>query len=794
VNPVFCKDFLSHSTLKWGATQIFDWDEKALTIYYYDQDLLDWFPIETTIDTKNNTLTAYSDHLTVFDYKANNWQSQMLPTVDAFKTSDFTGSGTYQINMWTPPALGGLQPPLTLSYNSQIIDESSAFSQASWVGMGWDLDTGSITRNMHGTDSDNGSVDDDTFSISAGGVSGVLLPIAKVGDITTYNTADQSFMKVESNDFTYSFTAWTKDGTKYEFNKIDVASMNLSNGCSTSSSGTTWRWSLSSVTDVHGNTLNYTYFIENKPGCLNQIAVYPATITYGNGKYRVNFVREARSDYQVSWGGPASRTLYGTQRLHEVQIQHNSAGVWTNVKRYVFTYAPNDTTNIYPNFDWSAGGKTLTLIGVQEFGSDGSALPSVTFTYGDSMHLTKVNNGQGGTVDVVYSAWQYFDDINKDIRSLNTAFGTDECVSAQGIGTLWVRVGSVGTVKCEPVPNYLQVGNNAHDHTVAERPLPEHLVKPGSTYRYLIKGMTFDGTSTAPVYGFRDTGTGQLVVVTSAVAFNNPDPHESDQRSLVMPTTYNQSNTKLRLECQNCFFSQIEFVLFPLMYRVTSRTVTIQPTGIASTYTYSYDNASPNSSDNSAAANISGATLYTPVLREFRGHAMSQVVNPEGLATVNWFHQSDSLKGRAYDTLVMKRDFYDPLESTNANWVGSGGTHIATSVNQKDFDNAIESVNSAADWNVSFARTTASLTSDEMAVAHVRLSGPNAQGKVGLTNGTQSIEIYLSSIKASVNDLPPGHGSKNLLLGLITDEWYGKNPVIKMTLQPRQQLITGIFL
>jgi len=104
--------------IKYDEAKIFDWDENALTIYYYDEDLLDWFPIETTVDTEKNTLTAYSDHLTVFDYKANNWQSQSLPTVDSFKVSDFTGAGTYGINIWTPPGPGGLQPSLGLSYNS----------------------------------------------------------------------------------------------------------------------------------------------------------------------------------------------------------------------------------------------------------------------------------------------------------------------------------------------------------------------------------------------------------------------------------------------------------------------------------------------------------------------------------------------------------------------------------------------------------------------------------------------------------------------------------------------------
>jgi hypothetical protein len=242
-------------TMHYDETKIVQGDEASLTIYYYDPDMQDWYPMETEVDQDRNTLTAYSNHLTVFDYKANNWQSQSLPTVDAFKTSDFTGSASYAINLWTPPAPGGLQPTVTLSYNSQIIDEATAFSQASWAGMGWDLDTGSVTKNMHGTD---GYVGDDTFSISVAGISSMLIPVGGSGQVSEYNTADHAFLKVISHDYdpghpdSYSFIAWTKDGTRYDFKEtIDIRKAD--NNCNS----LTWRWSLSKVTDIHGNTLEY---------------------------------------------------------------------------------------------------------------------------------------------------------------------------------------------------------------------------------------------------------------------------------------------------------------------------------------------------------------------------------------------------------------------------------------------------------------------------------------------------------------------------------------------------------
>ncbi|MFT3890486.1 MAG: RHS repeat-associated core domain-containing protein [Anaerolineales bacterium] len=746
--------------------------------------------METTVDTKNNTLTALSDHLTVFDYKANNWQSQMVPTVDAFKVADFTGAGTYQVNLWTPPGPGGLQPSLTLSYNSQIIDESSAFSQSSWVGMGWTLDTGSVTRNMHGTDSDNGQMDDDTFIISVGGISGQLLPVSRdaSGEVTTYNTADQSFTKVIGDNISYKFTAWTKDGTKYEF--AHHTDTDLSLGCSTTATPTTWRWSLTSVTDVHGNTITYTYNNETKrtPDCENEVAVYPATITYGNG-YTIVFNKGSRNDYQNSWTYDNSHTLYGTQRLNRIKVQQNNV----TIRRYDFSYASDtSTTNIiYPNFTWSRGtgvtARTLTLVGVQEFERDdlpnnpSPALPAVTFTYGDQMHLTQVNNGQGGTVTMTYQKWSYYDDTNHDLRSLKSDFGIDEC-RFDG-DTAWVKLGTTGTVRCDPGPGFptgglLQVGNSSSALSYAERPMPENLVKPGGRYNLWFNVFAISGTGTATVSWGMSYNSQKTMVTRSGITSTGGGVQEQ----LNLPATYNPSRTKFRIECRNCSFRDLEYQFMPEIYRVTQHTVTAEPTNVPSTSTYYYDNASPASIDNSAAANVAGGTLYTPILREFRGNAMTQSVNPEGLATVNWFWQSDDLKGRAYDTLVMKRDgeFYDfetvtnparnpDCEVSNADWQSNPDNALSIGyLNQDvDFDCSASLYSSTTNY-VSYARNTASLSSGEVAVAHVRLIGTNAQGEVGLVDGSgQFVGITLQSATATASN------GTTLLSNFAKSEWYG---------------------
>jgi hypothetical protein len=608
--------------IKYDENEIFDWDERSLSIYYYDPETMDWFPMETEVDTENNTLTAQSDHLTVFDYQANNWQSYMVPTVDSFKTADFTGAGTYQINLWTPPGPGGLQPSVVLSYNSQVIDESSAYQQASWVGMGWDLDPGMVTRNLHGTDDD---WSDDTFSISVGGISSQLLPISVSGEITQYNTADQSFMKVEGNNTTYSFTAWTKEGTKYEF--TDTTDNNYNKACVVppQTNNHTWRWGLTKVTDTNGNTIEYTYQAETKPGCANEVAVYPKTITYGN--YQIEFIRENRTDYQTAWADSFSRTLYGTKRLKEVLIKHNGAVT----KRYAMSYAPNNATNILPNFEFSAGGKTLTLVGVQEFDAVGNALPAVTFTYADYMHLTTVNNGQGGSVTMNYAIWWYFDDINKDLRSVKTTFQTGDCINGPGPSPTWAQ--RSGKVRCDN-SKLLQVGDVPAVSSVGERAIPQHMVKPSARYTFLINVRAIQNT-TSVSWGIRDTGTNQTTMVSASGITTTGGNQE---KQFTMPVTYNPAATQLRLECSNCFFRSFEVSQFVILYRVTSRTVTVQPTGMTSTYTYQYDNASPATNDNSAAV-ATGGTLYTKKLREFRGHAMSQVTAPNETVEKAYFRE-----------------------------------------------------------------------------------------------------------------------------------------------------------
>ena len=184
-------------TINYGQLGIEVRDEQALTLFRYDETTSSWQPLATRVDVENHTLTAWTDHFCPFDMKVQDWEAARLPGLDGFQVSSFTGAASYSYPIQVPPGPGGLQPSLVLSYNSQTVDAASSRTQASWVGMGWSLDTGYIQRNMNGT---MGYLEDDTFSLVVNGVGGLLLPIAGDPDnnpsTIDYQLADQNFWRV----------------------------------------------------------------------------------------------------------------------------------------------------------------------------------------------------------------------------------------------------------------------------------------------------------------------------------------------------------------------------------------------------------------------------------------------------------------------------------------------------------------------------------------------------------------------------------------------------------------------
>ena len=413
-------------TLHYDESQL-PGDERLAQLYYFDETFQDWVPLPSRVDIQNNTITALSDHLTIFDAGVSDWQEARLPSLQPYQVAPFTGAAAFSLPFWTPPGPAGLAPSLELSYNSQVSDNISVNStQASWVGLGMSLEAGgSIERNMRG---DPENLNDDTYAISAAGVASELA----IGTDGKYHTTNESFWRIEYTAGTDSWTAWDRLGTKYVFGDTTGTRAwypyDIGNTCDEPDdedpiqSGQvhygTWRWSLHTVTNIYNQTLTYSYFEDNQsmklacsfpgqPGIPTDVAVYPSEITYPTGDYKVKFLIEDRTDFKSEWLNATSVRFFEQHRLQQVQVLMGTQVI----RRYQFNYAT--TPVLYPSHIWSAGGPALTLDSVQEFGADGTFLPPTTFSY-DALHLTQVNNGYGGRVVFEYEAEPWHEALAPD--------------------------------------------------------------------------------------------------------------------------------------------------------------------------------------------------------------------------------------------------------------------------------------------------------------------------------------------------------------------------------------------
>jgi hypothetical protein len=322
-----------------------------------------------------------------------------------------------------------LQPGLALSYNSQIADGFTSSAQASWVGLGWSLGESYIQRSQSGTRDD---LQDDTFTLQVNGVSGLLMPIENQdGDSSTddYRLQEDNFWRIRRyksqgtvqggygdsyNGDQSIWVAWDKTGTQYTFEQRAYYP-DYEAGYDCDIRIETWQWSLSKVRDVYGNEMVYTYAVDEENRHFHDcdtdwvpvtLAVYPYTITYANGRYRVRFEKESRTDYKTAWNSVEEYRMYMRYRLNDVLVEHEADGQGNNfeqtVRKYDLEYGER-SQQLFPGVDYGTNRKVLTLTSIGEYGLNGAGpLPVTEFTYGDDMHLTLADNGYGGRVEFDY--------------------------------------------------------------------------------------------------------------------------------------------------------------------------------------------------------------------------------------------------------------------------------------------------------------------------------------------------------------------------------------------------------
>ncbi|MEU6771269.1 RHS repeat-associated core domain-containing protein [Streptomyces sp. NPDC046759] len=213
-----------------------------------------------------------------------------------------TGSGafTYDLPVTLPKAPFGATPDLALSYNSQSVDgrTSATNNQASWAGMGWDLNVGYIERKYKNCSQDvnntvgdmcwqspNHSLEPDgaEYTISLNGVDSALVqdgngtgsyhvqddPGWRVQHLTGGHGADDEYWVISSQDGMRYYFGWgraerTGDAT-HSVLTVPVAGDDTGEPCHSQfpePCTQAWRWNLDRVVDP--NEVENAYFYDKQ--------------------------------------------------------------------------------------------------------------------------------------------------------------------------------------------------------------------------------------------------------------------------------------------------------------------------------------------------------------------------------------------------------------------------------------------------------------------------------------------------------------------------------------------------
>lgn len=457
-----------------------------------------------------------------------------------------------------------------------------------------------------------------------------------------------------------------------------------------------WAWYLTTQSDLEGKSLTYYYDMDersihifNGATAWVEMGVYLKDIVYPDNHTRIRFVKEMnRTDYNPEWDGDNQEyfyVLHERSRLAKIQILQDPVITYrdntysqysgrtgynmvdeTNdnsilVREYQLNYfADIDNGGIFRSSQFSSthAGKVLTLSSIQEFGTHAQHnavnpvfvmdhtdennlphLPKITFAYGDGMHLTQVQNGQGGVVDFTYEA-----SLNPPtpwVAGIDTTQSSSAGPWPYPSGRIWpdrltlvdsfttFRPGAGYTLQCNIVPF------NSGQLITGVRFRLEYVKNNPNTAIY-----SGDLTLT-PLQGEMRLASWTFTL-----------PKDTSQAII-----YIQKASGYDGNLDSC-------TVYPLLTRYRVATKSLNPgIGTSSQFTYQYFNPAANT-----AAGYTDP--YRPANSEFRGHSEVVETGPAdstGHQRVvhNYFYQDDIYSGQSWKTTTIDLPSGKILAETN---------------------------------------------------------------------------------------------------------------------------------
>lgn len=339
--------------------------------------------------------------------------SKPVGTVDGTAGVSASGGATYTIPFQVPQGINGLQPSINLIYSSQ--------GGNGIAGMGWSL-TGvsAITRGGDDIYHDGNVTPVDYSNNDNFYLDGMRL-YATTGnngaDGSIYATEAESYSKIISHGNTNNAPDWfeviSKDGTNYKYSikfLSDDGSKNM-------------YWQLARITDVAGNSIDFTYTQYDRESLLTSINYAKNDAAGKPSMAKIVLTYALRSDIN---------------KLYEAGSSITAKYVLTKIIEWVDVDVPFKTYI----FNYGYGNLVSYLNEVQEQGSDNNQLNSTIFKYNNTPPnlTTSVISTVYSQADLfvgdfdadgksdILSAHVYYDNLyikHHDSYTLNSDLGTN---------------------------------------------------------------------------------------------------------------------------------------------------------------------------------------------------------------------------------------------------------------------------------------------------------------------------------------------------------------------------------
>ncbi len=296
--------------------------EDDIRTFFFDKNTGHWEALERdSLDVEHQVIISKTTHFTdmingvIKTPESPDTQGFAATMMNDIKAADPTaaiqtiqppaanqqGSANLSYAIEVPPARNGMQPNISVTYNSD--------GGSGWLGEGWDIQTPKITVDTRwGVPRYSPTQETETYSLNGAMLVQMDNQTATVahrgdkiarknGDVQFYPRNEGNFAKIirkgtSPKDYTWEVT--DKSGTIYLY------SQQLKGGKDNNIA----EWFLTSVTELHGDLIkyNYTALDETIQGNVKAKAVYLTSIEYGNGNSVVSFQNNNTKTVKTSNG------------------------------------------------------------------------------------------------------------------------------------------------------------------------------------------------------------------------------------------------------------------------------------------------------------------------------------------------------------------------------------------------------------------------------------------------------------------------------------------------------------